>query len=72
MLVEVVGSVMEEEESAMEGVESVMEEVESAMEEEESAMEGVELVEVKAKYSWKQKLLLSTQTKCLKSKTNHP
>ena len=65
MLVEVVGS-------AMEGVESVMEGVELAMEEEESAMEGVELVEVKAKYSWKQKLLLSTQTKCLKSKTNHP
>ena len=65
MLVEGVGS-------AMEGVESVMEGVELAMEEEESAMEGVELVEVKAKYSWKQKLLLSTQTKCLKSKTNHP
>ena len=65
MLVEVVGS-------AMEGVESVMEGVELAMEEEESAMEGVELVEVKAKYSWRQKLLLSPQTKCLKSKTTHP
>ena len=69
---EEVESATEVVESAMEGVESVMEGVELAMEEEESAMEGVELVEVKAKYSWKQKLLLSTQTKCLKSKTNHP
>ena len=33
-------------------------------EEEDSAVE-------EAKYSWKQKLLLSPKTKCLKSKTTH-
>ena len=39
--------------------------------EEDSAVEE-DSAEEEAKYSWKQKLLLSPKTKCLKSKTTHP